>query len=357
MTTLTPVAAWIRVSTEGQAAEGKAGIPRQQSSINLAAERHGLRIVSTFTLEGVSGSVTGSTPEWSEVRRMLDRGTIRGVVCDAVDRLCRASDLDLTVLSDLQRAGASVYTPTEVRALSSSSDGLIAGILALVAGQEKREIARRMHAGREINRKRGRWAQDPERLPPGLSFDKVTGEWSTTPEIDHVRRIFKRIADGKASMHKVAIDEGVNRRTLKDRLLNPLYRGFLIHEHTNIYTPDGRRKRVKRDPSDVIRVRVFDEPPVPDAITSAVDARLTSNRRVYATRGRIAADDVHVFRGLLHCADCGSPMTTIRRAQGYGYKCASSARVHRKEEPGKRVQDCRAGHLPMDAVHVAAHPH
>lgn len=350
----TPVAAWIRVSTEMQARDDRAGIPRQREAVERAAKAHNLNIVRTFVLEGVSGSITGRTAEWAEIRRMLDSGKIRGVVCDAVDRLCRASDLDLGVLTDLQRAGAAIYTPSEVRSLASSSDGLIAGILALVAGQEKREIVRRMVAGRESNRKKGRWTGDVARLPPGIHYNRETEEWSTTPEIETVIEQFRRVGSGTTSIHALSVESGIPNKTLRDRFQNSLYRGVLIHD-THILTDSttGRRKRVKRTPDDVIKVQVFDNPPVPSRLTQAVDARMASNRRAYKVRKEIAGDDVHHLRGMLICASCGSPMSTVRRHRQYGYRCSSAIRQHRHDEPGRNVKPCSGREMPIEEVHLS----
>lgn len=122
-----PVASLVRVSTTGQAGDERGGLPRQRAAVGEAVRRHGLTVVRAFELPGVGGDRVSTTPAWAEIRALLAQGRIRGVVCDAVDRLCRASDLDLTVLADLQRHGASIWTPGEVRDLSSATDGLLAG--------------------------------------------------------------------------------------------------------------------------------------------------------------------------------------------------------------------------------------
>lgn len=350
-----PVAALIRVSTEAQAADGRAGIPRQQASIDTAVQRHGLKVVKTYTLEGVSGSVVGSTPEWASIRSLLDGGQIRGVVCDAVDRLCRASELDLGVLADVQRAGGSIFTPTEVRSLSSSADGLIAGILALVAGQEKKEILRRMVDGREANRRKGRWTAALSSLPPGITYDRDTEEWGTVePELSEMVGHYRRIASGEVSVYRLAVETGMNRTRLRSLLRHPLYRGWLVHDRRK--TRDLRTGKVrerKRKPENVIRVRVFDDPPIPQAITEAVDKRMASKKRGY--KNRVAEDDPHHFRGLLTCARCGSRMVTIRRGapKGFGYRCVSAAYKYRRDEPGRQFVDCDGNFMKIDDVHGA----
>jgi DNA invertase Pin-like site-specific DNA recombinase len=162
-----PVASLVRVSTAGQAGEDRGGLPRQRAAIEDAVRRHGLTVVRAFELPGVGGDRVSHTSAWAEIRGMLASGQIKGIACDAVDRLCRASDLDLTVLADLQRHGASIWTPGEVRDLNSATDGLLAGLLALLGGVEKSAITRRAWEGKRARRQAGRWTQALDHLAGG----------------------------------------------------------------------------------------------------------------------------------------------------------------------------------------------
>ncbi|RTL16460.1 MAG: recombinase family protein [Rhodocyclaceae bacterium] len=350
MTARVPVAAILRVSTDVQAGADRGGLPRQREAVAAAVERHGLDVVFSAELEGVSGNRVSETPAWQEVRRLLAAGLIRGVVCDAVDRLCRASDLDLTVLADLQRAGASIYTPGEVRGLAGADDGLVAGILALLAGREKREIVRRAVAGKEALRRRGRWVADPSKLPAGVAFDPRTGGWSYTPEVAEVVELARRYADEPISLRRLASDSGVAINTLRRRLSHPLYRGRLVYDTREETDASGRRREVPRAPGEVISVPVLDPPAFPPELAARVDRKLAEQARSYDGRVR-RRDGVDRFllRAIGFCSRCGERLDTVTRPRDgvptFLYRCASARRKHRAEP-------CDAGEIPIADAHA-----
>lgn len=182
-------------------------------------------MVRAFELPGVGGDKVSATLAWGEIRALLASGQIRGVVCDAVDRLCRASDLDLTVLADLQRHGASIWTPGETRDLNSATDGLLAGLLALLGGVEKAAITRRAWEGKRARRQAGRWTQSLAHLPMGVAFDRATGMWSYTDESQPIAEMARRFGHGDGSIRSVSASLGITYWRARDALRHPLYRG------------------------------------------------------------------------------------------------------------------------------------
>lgn len=340
-----PVASLARVSTTGQAGEDRGGLPRQRQAIAEAVQRHGLHVVAAFELPGVGGDKVSSTPAWSEIRGMLASGAIRGVVCDAVDRLCRASDLDLTVLADLQRHGASIWTPGEVRDLSSATDGLLAGLLALLGGVEKTAITRRAYAGKKARRKSGAWTESPDKLPRGVEWDRASG-WSYTPEVEPIVRLAERYASGEASLQSLARSMGLPYGVAKSAMAHPLYRGQLR-------TLDGEL------------IEVLSPPAIDAGLAARVDARRAKRARQYAggSRRKAAAKlaegdadpDPFLLRGVLFCARCGLRLDTVtrkRRGGLYwrGYWCSGA---NRRWDPTCQAEACDAKSLPLDAVHWA----
>ena len=206
---LIPVASLARVSTAGQAADDRGGLPRQRMGIATACRRHGLRVVEAVELPGVSGNVVGQTEQWSVIRAMLNAGTIRGVVCDSIDRLCRASELDLSVIADIQRVGGSIYTPTEVRDLTKATDGLVTGLMALLGGAERREITRKATDTRKSLRAVGRWTQGVDKLPMGVSYDPESMTWSYTDDVAVIVDLATRYASGQGSIMSLATSLGL----------------------------------------------------------------------------------------------------------------------------------------------------
>jgi DNA invertase Pin-like site-specific DNA recombinase len=78
---------FVRLSTEEQAEEGRAGVLRQRHDIELAAKVHGLTIVKTLEAIGLSGTQVLGSPVFDELVRALP--TIDGVIVSQVDRLVR----------------------------------------------------------------------------------------------------------------------------------------------------------------------------------------------------------------------------------------------------------------------------
>ncbi len=337
-----PVASLARVSSVGQAKEDRAGLPRQRIAISEAVTRHGLHVVQAFELPGVSGHLVGQTPEWAAIRRLLDEGAIRGVVCDSVDRLCRASELDLSVLADIQRVGGSIYTPGEVRDLSSSTDGLVAGLLALLGGVEKASIVRRANEARKAMRADGRWTHDPKRLPMGVSYDPKTFEWSYTDDVRVIVDLARRYASGEGSIRTLAARLGLSYAKARNGLSSPMYR--------------GRMKDLRGG-----FVTILEPPAIDDKLAARIDARRASQVRKYNGAGRRLASTGHdpfLLRDVVMCNRCGGRTdTTVNRTRHKKtgavyetryYRCAAANRPATRGGGG-----CDGPAIRIDDVHHA----
>src|SRR5205807_5176982 len=79
----------IRVSTEGQAAEDRAGIPAQRSANARTAAQYGLNVVRTIEISDVSGAAVLRAPEIQEMLRLIESPQIHGVVAKEFSRLMR----------------------------------------------------------------------------------------------------------------------------------------------------------------------------------------------------------------------------------------------------------------------------
>ena len=79
----------IRVSTEVQAGEDRAGIPAQRETNRRTAQVYGLRIVKSIEIVDVSGAAVLSSPQMQELMRMMETPEIHGVVTKEFSRLMR----------------------------------------------------------------------------------------------------------------------------------------------------------------------------------------------------------------------------------------------------------------------------
>jgi len=61
------VVSLVRVSTEGQAAEGRAGLDRQREAVRCIVKAHDLDLIKSYELVDVSGISTASHPDIIEI--------------------------------------------------------------------------------------------------------------------------------------------------------------------------------------------------------------------------------------------------------------------------------------------------
>lgn len=355
-----PVAAIIRASSALQGREGKESIPRQKTSITETCSRYGLAIIKPYTLIDVSGGDIDQTPEWRELKGFLSNGVIEGVVVDNVDRLLRATEWNFNVYRDLADCGAKIWTPEGPKDPSDPSDTMFLGMVGLMGGNEKSKLARASWFAREEKRKRGEWAASLKSMPTGIAFDKASKTWSTTPDVEFVREVFRRFAGGE-SMNSICKSTGRGKSTISKWLHDPIYSGWMVRTHQQrggpkIRRPDGRQPRRKAIPrAEPIRVQVFAEPPVPLHDWEAAQRRLEIGRarRPEKLEGSHAR---YPLRGVLFCA-CGQPVYGNGRKRGdgqampiYGCRVKLQGRLDWMQRQGFV---CETGLASVDAVHEA----
>src|SRR5437879_5994571 len=79
----------VRVSTEGQAADDRGGIPAQRAANRRTAANYGLTIIETVELIDVSGAAVLYDSEMQRLLREIGRAEIHGVVTREFSRLMR----------------------------------------------------------------------------------------------------------------------------------------------------------------------------------------------------------------------------------------------------------------------------
>ena len=277
----------IRVSTEDQKGDKGQLLDRQRESIRRIVAQHGATLLDVVEITDVSGSDVGQSVEWQTriLPRLRDPQT--HIAVDAVDRLIRASEFaSFVLLAAVQETRTRIYTPSGVQDFSRPDDVLLGGLFALLGGKEKAEIKRRLNAGKEAIRRRGGWVSG--KTPCGLSYDKKRGVWSTTPEIECVKRAFAACAAG-ATQRAVAQILGVNLNNIGKVIENPAYRGILVWDQrvdpdSATSTAAGKqaqnKRLVSRDADAVITARIFapEDQPVTDEVWHRAQSVLKDRR-------------------------------------------------------------------------------
>ena len=158
------IAAYLRVSTDKQAEAGH-GLPVQRAAIKAWAAGHGHRIVGWHADEGISGSNGLDTREALAVALAeLRQHRAAGIVVYRLDRLARDLIVQETLIGEIRKMGAEIFTTSAAEAgyLADDPDDpsrkLIRQILGAVNEYEKSMIVLRMKSGRAMKAKQGGYA-------------------------------------------------------------------------------------------------------------------------------------------------------------------------------------------------------
>lgn len=376
------VIAIYRVSTEEQADEDRAGLPRQREAVARVVDQHNLDVISEIELAGVSGTNVSSSPEFREMLRQVRAREIAGVVVSSLDRLARPDTFEsMSVLDNFRDAKALIYAEGEVLDLATKEGRMTAKIKLAFHDYDRSNIVERSATAKEIKRKKGECPGPPSILPLGVTYDRKTNTWSYTEDIKTVQKAFRLFDVEKVTnLTQLAGKVGLQRNTLAKILRNPIYKGWRVYDQKrsedkhvvkNPRTPLREnetvrfsRRKVNRAEKDVIRVQVFKEPAVDPETFDRVQDTLAENRSDWLREYVPTAINLAV--GIGYCAHCGRRLyaSSGKRADGrkssYGYYlCASNyytnkAKKRECAQPNVRKEVIDRTLAEFAAVHLAS---
>ena len=204
----TRVTAYVRVTTDGQAAEDRMGKPVQEKAIRAYARQHGLRIVSWHYDDGVSGSNGLDTQEGlplalAEVRD----GTVKGIIVYRLDRLARDLIIQETLLAEIKRMGGTPFTTSGAEAdfldddPNDPSRKLIRQVLGSVNEYERSMIALRLRSGRKLKAERGGFAYGS----PGFGYRAENKQLVPDDREQQAVRRIREMHDAGTSLRQIII--------------------------------------------------------------------------------------------------------------------------------------------------------
>src|SRR4029077_19910055 len=162
----------IRVSTEAQAAQDRAGIPAQRAGNQRTSTQYGLEIVRTIEFADVSGAAVIRSPEIEELVRLMESPEIHGVVAKEFSRLMRPENFaDYALLQVFVDTASILYLPDGPIDFRSKSGRFLGTIRAAMAGLERTEILERVWSAKEVKRRAGKHAQSYITLPFAIGYD------------------------------------------------------------------------------------------------------------------------------------------------------------------------------------------
>lgn len=332
----------IRVSTEAQAREDRAGLAAQRAEAVRIAQTYDLEIVRWAELRGVSGTRVLEDPRFQDVLQEIENPSIRGVIVADMDRLMRPDDPGYyRIFGQFRDTETVIYTsngPKDFR-----QDRLLMMIEAEVAALERDKIRDRTMRAKESHRRAGRHVAGPIALPYAIDYrnERLPGGgiepiWSYRyPEAERVRRVFDLFLDGERNFSSIAKEVGIPRTQVRRILQNPIYAGIRRIDHRG---SGGRR--IRRRPEDVIETVVIDRPLVDPNVWRSIQPLLDERRRDAGPEIKSPC----VYRGFTVCGGCGKPMH-IHRDRPWSYRC---------KEASRRNRACPTGSIRFDIVDEAA---
>lgn len=354
-----PVVGIVRVSTEMQASDGRAGLARQREVIRLAVAAKGLHCVEVVELH-VSGTVAVGHPEMIRIYSMISNGTIKGVVVSDLDRLFRPSEPSgYAALQVFQHMGAKIYAGDTEYDLSTSNGLLHSSIRGAIAGFELSLIKERMQGAKEAKRRAGKCPTSAVTMPLGISYDRKEEKWHYTSDISRVKLLFDLFdQQGIRNYSELGRKVGLGPASVKCVLRNFIYTGWRVIDKRRgpkRVSATGKTYRVKvaRAESEVIKHKVLDGI-ISEECFQRVQAEIAVTKFNHNERFR-SDDAVNIGTGIAFCGCCGQPLFCIsgRRRKdsdqktGY-YQCKANHYLYKP-----RLNGCSQRHLNSNDVDEA----
>ncbi len=326
----------LRVSTESQAGEDKAGLAAQRAANRRTAAKFGLEIIDTIELVDVSGTSVLYAPGYQRLLEMIADPNVDGIVAKEFSRLVRPESWeDGVILQRFVDTGTLLYLPDGPLDPSTRQGRILATLQGLMAGLEGSLIRERMMAGKEAMRRSGRWAAGNQCLPFGVGYDRPNHRFFYKPETEKVREVFRQFLAGNQNYDQLSTILNMSRGSARNVLENPIYTGWLVIDEKRDLSPaakkvgpDGRRRdrrKIERTPEEVIRQRVIDEPLISEAdfdrVQDLICQKAEHNIRMRQKVGEFT------YNGFLWCGKCGERLHTFRNQfQRHYYICSGKKR-------------------------------
>jgi len=219
----------IRVSGQTQKAHDTP--ETQRAAIMAIARGNNAELVDVFEVVG-SVSDLAKTPQWASIIALLAQGDTHLAVY-ATDRLARPMDwgTDWVALEALRALHVMVYFPGGKRDLGSEEGQLVTTMEAVIAGGERRRIAKRTRDGKRRHVSAGHWVGGSHRLPTGITYTRKTHTWGYSGDADKVKMVFDLVVNHGLSYYAIAQRIGMTSGGVINLIGKPIYRGIYISEY------------------------------------------------------------------------------------------------------------------------------
>jgi DNA invertase Pin-like site-specific DNA recombinase len=356
----------IRVSTDEQAREGRAGQDRQRHDIASIQRIYSANLIRSIEVIE-SGAHVRDQEDFQQLFRDLARPGVDGVAVSNLDRLVRPDKFeDFMVLDYFRSNKKKIYTPGGIIDPASQSGFLESGMRAMFAGMERQFIRQRTMDGKERIRRRGEHVMGYRSLPRGVLYDKKAKLYSYDLDAGaekihplhipgsalQIREAFRLLIDRDLSFGGIAktLGAGWTEQQIRRTLTNPIWVGIRRYDKAHIGEerkgPSGKRYRLAQLRSDPWEHVAIEEPLISPAMFDKAQEIIQA--RSVKDAGMRAQHSKHGYlgTGLLRCK-CGSRMYTMtmggkgkNRENSRSYYCCARnrSRSQSKCSHGKYIQ-------------------
>lgn len=212
------IAAYIRVSTAGQAREEAFGLEVQRDAIRRYVERERHEVAAWYEDAGASGA-TLDRPALTAMLQDAAARSFEGVIVARMDRVARDVFVQLWIEKELLKVGVEIVSATEPLRGRDPMMTAFRQMTAVFAELEKSIIVQRMRAGRKMKASRGGFAGG--RPPFGYLNRRGSGVLEVDAEkSETVRRVFTlKKAKRRTTLQEIADTlNAEGRRTAEGKL-------------------------------------------------------------------------------------------------------------------------------------------
>lgn len=342
---------FLRVSTQEQGSDDRAGIPRQRQANAQTIGKHNLSILKTITIIDVSGTSVLHTPEVKELITLMNSGQISGVVVADWDRLIRLDNFnDFALLQYFKESNTLIFLPDQVIDLNTQSGFLIGGFQSIISGNELTQIKKRMLDAKETKRRNGEHPNCDITLPTGVGYDRENRRFYYMPDIQKVKELFDIFYNqGIQNYRELQRLTGFHHRTIPNLLKNEIYIGYRTYTQKrspekNI-KPGGRqgdKRKINRSPDEIIRIKVIDDPAINEDVFREIQ-ELVKRKNTEYHKKKSRPGEKFLYAGFLRCGECGQILYSTSGGRNHKkdyYYCRSKNYLYEKKNSVSKCPSC-----------------
>lgn len=362
------VARWVRVSTQEQADRSRhGGVQRQYALTDAIIESRGYKLIASFEVTDVSGTNVGNTPEFKKLLSLIEGGQVKAVIVESVSRLMRVDSWEAMSCLDVFASNGCLIVADGLQIdFSNPHDWLVGGLHTLMAGHDRKMLVKKISESKERLRAEAKLASGANTLPKALRWDRDRKKFYFDPdEIVSVQQAFQLMDEGLHCLAEVGRRVGIKRTALRGILRNEAYIGLRVYSErrdpadvrVGVNGRQRSRRKIAREPNDVLRVKFCDDPPV-SAEQFARVGKILDELRFNHAANVPKEQRVWLCSSYGRCGACGLPLYTTTGSQrdsetgkAVGFYCC------RSQHPSKKGRDVRCnnkwvGQKKLDALLV-----